>query len=155
MSLQLQPVKSPRKTQPSSSRCSTNASVTYKIYPRMIELPGEVLKQVNNPWAMTFVCRLMGHMDRRVHLLLNVFPPGFIHRSLPGRGGRVRDLWWFQLQSGAHSWVWVLRQHVTLNYIVCGRLLWAGLHTSFECCALPMGQLNVCLFTFWQLYYSF
>lgn len=67
-------------------------SFTCDIYPWMNELTGEVLKEANSLWVMTLICRLIGHMDTRVHFLLNVFPPGFIERSLTSREVEWRTL---------------------------------------------------------------
>lgn len=49
---------------PGSRFLQDNAPPTYEIYTRMNELPGE---QMNYPWAMPFICRLMGRMGRCVH----------------------------------------------------------------------------------------
>ena len=49
---------------PGSRFLQDNALPTYEIYPWMNELPGE---QMNYPWVMLFICRLMGRMGRCVH----------------------------------------------------------------------------------------
>lgn len=40
----------------------------YEVYPWLNELQGEVLKQMNYPWVMIFICTLTGHMDRCMHV---------------------------------------------------------------------------------------
>lgn len=95
----------------------------------------EVLKPVNYLWASVrkwFYIWSYGPNQTRCALkqhvhypqLLDVFPPGFIRRSATGNEVRWKTCNGFRLQSGAPSWVWVLRQHMqglTIQYVDSGK----------------------------------